>query len=366
MNLGIYCIVPSNAVRDAIRRANTTHLLLVNEAIRLADEFPGFYTIARSQATFLDCPDLPSDLDACRALGSELGRVMLARCGRASLRAYMGPNERTPDTLEAAERRGAFEGGVALAVWSSYPQADYVAGNFAVGTPGGDEKQGFGAPIVVAFWRQLLETVGGYTPRLKLGYHGYCDWASGAYWMERRPWTIWKPAVEKAKLPWPEVLITEALVDLGPAFSPNGYRNPIVGSAMAAAYIRDFPGYFREAHSVYIFGCGLTDDWVEKGFEILGDDLVLDAIAQVNRKESSVEKKLSCNIAMSDAESGPFDAWIAAAGGASKVVYDSFRLWYTATQAGAPVSKDDLTRALAKIGSGVDEAKLIAGKLPFA
>jgi hypothetical protein len=115
-----------------------------------------------------------------------------------------------------------------------------------------------------------------------------------------------------------------------------------------------------------------TDDWARKGFEIDGAALVLDAIAETNAAATTppvggdtMPMKSFGGLFVSDAESGPFDAWIAAAGGAATVVYDQFRLWYAAMP-GNPATKADLERALDKLGSGSAEAKLIASKLPLA
>lgn len=283
--LGLYVLVLSNAVRDAIRRTGARYLLLMNEAIALADEFPTLYTIARSQATFFDCPNLYGlTLDDCYSIGQSMARVMLSRCYRPTVKCWMGPNEASPTTIIGAEQRGAFEAGVASIVHRD-TSADYAAFHFSTGTTEAD--------LFVAAWRTFARLCP-HLDRVVLCYHGYARAREAAVraaevaLFERRPFDdtpdrgpSWRTATLAAGLPWSKrIMITEGLFDAG-AIDQNGYREQI-GSEVYASIIRGAPVLVPECEAVVVFVCGGTDDWVERGFDILGDDVVLDAIAETN------------------------------------------------------------------------------------
>lgn len=272
----LYVLVPSNAVRAAIRRCNPGGLLLMDEAMVLADEFPDLDTIGRSQATFSDNIVLPADDKSCHDYGKQLAGIMFARFWRPNIRAWMGPNEMNPKTPEQARRYGAFDAGVAEMVHER--RRVYIKGNWATGNPEAAE--------VVAYEQSYREHYQGYYAdgsHVILGYHGYTDGDDDPRWRERRPWDIWRPALRAAGLEMPPVIMTEAGFD-NAVQDANGYRHNW-DSEHYATYLRALPRLAQECRAFCVFCAGATEDWAARGFEILGDDTVLAAIAEVNRQE---------------------------------------------------------------------------------
>jgi len=234
---------------------------------------------------------------------------------------------------------------------------DAVAMNYGQGWP----ERG----VATATWRGFQNRFDGDLSRVILGYHGYRHYVDSFLArqsigdFERRPW---------AHGGWPDglrALMTEAGLDTGAAGYANGYRTAWT-SAEYAAYLKGLPQLVPEAMGFCVYLCGTVDPDKWRSFDILGDAVVLDAIAETNGRRTPMPTKNLGTLTLSDAESAPFDAWIAAAGGAAKVVLDSFRLWYAATQGDVKPTRADLITALAKIGSGSNEAMLIANKLPLA
>ena len=344
---------------------NPDAVLLMDTALPWAAELPDVYTIYRSYGLFPDNLSLPTTPDECFARGVDKGMALAYLVKSAGVKAVMSLNERQPGNQYDAERIGAFEAGVASVI---VPRGlDHIAFNWSVGYHHADR--------VAVAWAELRRrclAAGVDISRIILGYHGYTATGqdAGVDWMENRTEIFYRAEFNNQGIPWPEWGLTECGYDNGVP-GRNGWRHNL-SEADYAAYLKRLPSLTPKAKFRTIFAFGCTQDWADLGFDILGDAVVLDAITETNAAattppvggDTPMPMKNFGGLFVSDAESGSFDAWIAAAGGAPKVVYDQFRLWYAAMP-GNPATKDDLDRALEKIGSGSTEAKLIASKLPF-
>lgn len=373
--LGVYTMFgPNDASRATMRRMTPDAMLLMGrDALRWAAELPSVYTIYRSYALVPDGLVLSDTPDECFAQGVEVGMALAYEIAGTGVKACMALNERQPGNQYDAARIGAFEAGVASVV---APRGfDFVAFNWSVGYRYADR--------VAVAWAELRRrclAAGVDMRRVILGVHGYTATAQDrdAPWYENRAHIFYQAEFNIQGIPWPEWALTEAGFDNG-IQNANGWRHNLT-EADYAAYLRRLPGLTPQAKFRTLFAWRCTDDWKQNGFEIEDATLVEQAIAETNLLCGNIPngnippnqggtpmitKNLGTMTLFFDAESAPFDAWIAAAGGAEKVVYDSFRLWYAATQGDVVPTRADLVAALSKIGSGSDEAKLIANKLPF-
>ena len=235
-------------------------------------DLPG-RVIGRDMVAFPDHIDLWSAEESCYSLGQIYADAMFARHPKR-LWARMGPNEQHPADAATARRWGAFEGGVASVVWA-HGEA-YIAGNWSVGTPE--------AAIFCAWLQAFVLWAKPGNREWLVGYHGYTDGATDAYWLEQRPWTIWKPCLEARGMRLPRMIMTEAGFDAGPVEN-NGYRDRI-GSEAYARYLAALPALVPECEAFCIYLCGTIDPAKWASFDIAGDEVVLAAVADANRKES--------------------------------------------------------------------------------
>jgi len=264
-----------NAVRTlaAIVRVNPVVVLLMEGAFSLSAMIPDHIMQIGRPTSLMTGFVLPQGLDDCYQAGCVMaGRVISMYGHLAAITHWMLENE--PPASEA-ERWGAFDAGAADTFGSL--GRIYVAGNWSYGVPE--------APDFVIYWRTLQSMRLADYPMV-LGYHGYTKGnPNGARYLERRPWTMWKPALEAAGLSLPSAIImTEAGYDR--ETYPNGYRHNWT-SEQYSDYLQKLPELVPEALGFVVFGYGMTDDWGEeqKGFDIEGDATVLAGMAAAKGEE---------------------------------------------------------------------------------
>lgn len=182
------------------------------------------------------------------------------------INAWMLGNEPTVKENLDAWCWGAFD--AAASVVFAEQGKTYVGGNFAMGTP---------EPEVFAAYWQGYATYGG-VPSSPVGYHGYSDGETASRWLERRPWELWLPELVKLGLPMPRIIFTEAGFDRG-----GGYRWYGIPSEMYADYLAQLPELCPQLLGACVFGYGMTDDWVQRGFDIRGDSVVLAGMAHAKK-----------------------------------------------------------------------------------
>lgn len=277
--LWFYCSRADGLTRQAIERCNPGGLLgLGPDTLPLADAYPDKYFIYRDIELFPNgCIRLEWDIDRCYFEGNIRGLALQDRIAGHAVKAVMGVNEPHPSDEADAERVGIFEAGWASLVTGTRlrPAVDAVVVNYGQGWP---ERN-----IATATWRGFQNRFDGNLSRVKLGYHGYrrhvnpfaAQAAVNDY--ERRPW---------AHGGWPmglPVIMTEAGFDSGAPNYTNGYRGNLT-SAEYAGYLKSLPFLVPEGLGFCIYLLN-TADWVKwHSFDIFGDEVVLAAIAEANKK----------------------------------------------------------------------------------
>ena len=262
-----------NAVRTlaAIVRVNPVVVLLMEGAFSLSAMIPDHIMQIGRPTSLMTGFVLPQGLDDCYQAGCVMaGRVISMYGHLAAITHWMLENE--PPASEAV-RWGAFDAGAAD-TFGNFHRV-YVAGNWSYGVPE--------APDFVVYWRRL-HAMRKTNHAMVLGYHGYTKGnPDDAQYLERRPWTMWDPALVAAGLPLPEErIMTEAGYDDGT--ETNGYRHNWT-SEDYAEYLRKLPELVPEALGFVVFGYGMTDDWIDKGFDIEGDATVLAGMAAAKKEE---------------------------------------------------------------------------------
>lgn len=272
--VGFYCgeHACNNAVKTLadIVRVDPTFVLLMEGAFPLSAMIPDHIHQIGRPKSIMDGFVLPQSLDDCYQAGRvQAGRV-ISRYGHLTAILYwMLENE--PPASEA-ERWGAFGAGTAD-TFGRFGRI-YVAGNWSYGVPE--------APDFVRYWRRLHAMRQTDAP-MALGYHGYTKGnAADAQYLEQRPWTMWEPALGVAGPPLGTVIMTEAGYDR--ETYPNGYRHNWT-SEQYADYLQKLPELVPECDGFVVFGYGMTDDWIDKGFDFAGDATVLAGMAAAKGEE---------------------------------------------------------------------------------
>jgi len=274
--VGFYC--GENAARNAVRtlaaivRVNPRVVLLMEGAFPLSAMIPDHIIQIGRAMSLMEGFVLPQSLGACYNAGMrQAGKVMSTYGHLTGINHWMLENE--PPASEA-ERWGAFGAGAAD-TFGSLGRV-YVAGNWSYGVPE--------APDFVIYWR-TLQSMRLTDHPMVLGYHGYTKGnPEEAQYLERRPWTMWEPALGAADPPLGPVIMTEAGYDR--ETYPNGYRHNWT-SEHYAEYLRALPELVPECDGFVVFGYGMTDDWgqEQKGFDIEGDATVLAGMAAAKGEE---------------------------------------------------------------------------------
>jgi len=238
--------------------------------------------LGRDMVAFPDSIALPPTEQGCFEFGKRLAESMFARHPKR-LWGRMGPNEQHPKDSAMARRWGALEGGVAQVTWRCLET--YVGLNCSYGTLEADR---------FCDWLQafVLWAKPGNSPWL-VGYHGYTDGKTDAYYLAQRPWTLWKPYLEQRGLRLPRMMMTEAGYDKGPTDPPycNGYKANL-SSEDYATYLRGLPLLVPECEAFCIYLSGTIDPDKWWSFDVADDSVVLAAIRETNRRETPMSQTI--------------------------------------------------------------------------